>query len=58
MKKGDTVKFKEANEKGEENLLMVVEEMRGDRCLVRSLINMKIQPTHVYMVNDLVVVQE
>jgi len=56
MKNGDIVKFKDVKEKGDDSLLMIVEEVRGDRCLVRSLVNMAIQPTHAYMTNEMEVV--
>lgn len=54
MKKGDVVRFKEPVDPGDENALMVLEEdPDGGRVLVRHLVDMKIQPTSVYPINDL-----
>lgn len=53
MKKGDIVKFKTIVDAGDEKALMVIEEERGDRVLVRHLVNMALQPTSVYPLEDL-----
>jgi hypothetical protein len=59
MTEKDIVKFREPMEEGEENLRMVVLEMRGDRVLVTdlSMVNFPIPPTMVYAVSDLEVVK-
>ncbi len=55
MKKGDIVRFKEIKDIGDDSLLMeLLEDPDGGRVLVRALVNMAIQPTAVYPVNDLV----
>src|SRR5487761_2054111 len=54
MQKGDVVRFKELKDKGDENALMVLaEDPDGGRVLVRHLVNMKIQPTSIYLTKDL-----
>lgn len=54
MRKGDVVKFKEPVDIGDENALMVLEEdPDGDRVLVRHLVDMKLQPTSIYPIKDL-----
>lgn len=55
MRKGDVVRFKEPIDPGDENALMVLEENPdGGRVLVRHLVDMKLQPTSVYLVKDLI----
>lgn len=55
MKKGDVVRFKEPIDPGDENALMALEEdPDGGRVLVRHLVNMKLQPTSIYPVKDLI----
>jgi hypothetical protein len=59
MKKGDIVRFKEVVDKGDENSRMeLLEDPDDGRVLVRGLVNMKIQPTHVYPVDDLVIAED
>jgi hypothetical protein len=54
MRKGDVVKFKEPVDIGDENSLMVLEEEPdGGRVLVRHLVDMKLQPTSIYPIKDL-----
>ena len=54
MRKGDVVKFKEPIDIGDENALMVLEEEPdGGRVLVRHLVDMKLQPTSIYLIKDL-----
>lgn len=55
MRKGDVVKFKELVDIGDENALMVLEEdPDGDRVRVRHLVDMKLQPTSIYPIKDLI----
>ena len=55
MQKGDVVKFKEPLDRGDESALMVLEENPdGDRVLVRHLVDMKLQPTSIYPIKDLI----
>jgi len=55
MQKGDVVRFKVPIDPGDENDLMVLEEdPDGGRVLVRHLVDMKLQPTSVYQVKDLI----
>ena len=58
MKSKDIVKFKEPANEEEENSLMVVLEMRGNRVLVSDLrfSDWNIPPTDVYSESDLEVV--
>lgn len=44
------VKFSQPLNEQEESLVMIVLEMRGDRCLVEAQVDMKILPTMVYLV--------
>lgn len=54
MKKGDVVKFKEEKDPGDAACRMVLEENPdGGRVLVRHLVDMKIQPTSIYLTKDL-----
>lgn len=54
MRKGDVVKFKDPVDIGDENALMVLEEEPdGGRVLVRHLVDMKLQPTSIYPIKDL-----
>ncbi len=54
MRKGDVVKFKDPVDIGDENALMVLEEEPdGGRVLVRHLVDMKLQPTSIYPIRDL-----
>lgn len=54
MRKGDIVRFKEIKDIGDESVLMeLLEDPDGGRVLVRALVNMTIQPTSVYPVDDL-----
>jgi hypothetical protein len=54
MKKGDVVKFKEAKDPGDAACKMVlVDNPDGGRVLVRHLVDMKIQPTSIYLTKDL-----
>ena len=54
MKKGDVVKFKEEKDPGDAACKMVlVEDPDGGRVLVRHLVDMKIQPTSIYLTKDL-----
>jgi len=58
MKKGDTVKFKEIKERGDELARFVVIEMRGERVLVSDkLSTASIVPTCVYLVSELAVIE-
>jgi hypothetical protein len=59
MKKGDIVRFKEIKDVGDDILRMeLLEDPDGGRVLVRGLVNMKIQPTHVHSMDDLVIADE
>jgi hypothetical protein len=59
MKKGDVVRFKEIKEPGDDTMRMeLLEDPDGGRVLVRGLVNMKIQPTHVYHVDDLMIAED
>jgi hypothetical protein len=59
MKKGDIVRFKEIKDPGDDILRMeLLEDPDGGRVLVRGLVSMKIQPTHVYPVDDLVIAED
>jgi hypothetical protein len=54
MQKGDIVIFRDAKDPGDENAKMVlVEDPDGGRVLVRHLVDMKIQPTSIYLTKDL-----
>lgn len=54
MKKGDIVKFKEEKDPEDAACRMVlVENPDGGRVLVRHLVDMKIQPTSIYLTKDL-----
>lgn len=54
MRKGNVVKFKDPVDIGDENALMVLEEEPdGGRVLVRHLVDMKLQPTSIYPIKDL-----
>lgn len=53
MKVGDIVVFKEVLDAGDEDARMVVIEDNGDRVLVRHLVDMKLQPTSIYLKSDL-----
>jgi len=55
MKEGDKVRFKEVIDDGDEETVMTVIEMRGDRVLVEEHgTGMHITPTSVYPISDLV----
>ncbi len=58
MKAGDKVRFVEALDEGDEDAVMTVVEMRGDRVLVTddSLIEWTIQPTQSYFTEELEVI--
>jgi len=59
MKKGDIVRFKEFKEKGDDKLRMqLLEDPDGGRVRVVALVKLEIQPTYVYRVDDLVVVDD
>lgn len=54
MQKGDVVKFKEPVDPGDETCKMVLlDDPDGGRVLVRHLVDMKIQPTSIYLTKDL-----
>ncbi len=54
MKKGDLVKFKKSVDPGDDTLRMFLEDNpENGRVLVRCLVDMAIQPTSVYLVEDL-----
>lgn len=54
MRKGDVVRFKNPIDPGDENLVMVLEENPdGGRVLVRHLVDMKLQPTSIYPIEEL-----
>jgi hypothetical protein len=54
LQKGDVVIFKEVKDSGDETSKMVlVENPDGGRVLVRHLVDMKIQPTSIYLTSDL-----
>jgi ribosomal protein S28E/S33 len=59
MKKGDIVRFKEIVDAGDETVLMeLLENPDGGRVLVRDLVDMAIQPTSVYPVDDLIEISD
>jgi hypothetical protein len=51
---GQTVRFAAPESPDEEAERFIVLELRGDRVLVEFICNMRIKPTHVYLVADLV----
>ena len=55
MRRGDIVKFREVKDPGDGNTRMELLEdpANNGRVLVRHLINMTIQPTSIYYVEDL-----
>ena len=54
MQKNDLVKFSEILEPGDENLVMRVLEVNGDRVLVETLLpGWSILPTNVFKISDL-----
>lgn len=54
MKKGDFVKFKTVVDKGDETIRMRLrEDPDGGRVLVEHLLNLSINPTNIYKVDDL-----
>lgn len=53
MKKADVVVFKNIIDESDEKCVMVVMEMRGDRVLVRHLIDMNLPATAVYKKSEL-----
>ncbi len=54
MQKGDIVKFKEITDPGDAECRMVLlENPDGGRVLVRHLVDMKLQPTSIYLTKDL-----
>ncbi len=55
MKNGDTVKFAQCLEPGDDTLTFTVLEMRGDRVLVEANVGMRLNPTYVYPTADMVV---
>jgi hypothetical protein len=56
MKKGDVVKFKTPIDPGDEAAMMIlIEDPDGGRVLVQHLVDMAIQPTSIYPVDDLVI---
>jgi hypothetical protein len=55
MKKGDIVRFKKVGDPGDDKLRMILlEDPNGDRVLVETLLGWEINPTYVYLINDLV----
>ena len=55
MKRGDIVKFKKVVEPGDDRIRMrLLEDPDGGRVLVESLVEMTINPTSIYQVDDLV----
>lgn len=58
MQKGDVVRFKEPIDPSDKSALMVLEEdPDGGRVLVRHLVDMKLQPTNIYPVKDLILLE-
>lgn len=54
LKKGDMVQFREVVDEGDEDLLFVVTEVRGDRALFTCInVGFAIPPTYVYPVEDM-----
>ena len=54
MKKGDIVKFKRIVEPGDADLMMILlEDPDGGRVRVQALVDMSIQPTYIYPVDEL-----
>ena len=51
---GQTVKFAVPNSPDEETERFIVLELRGDRVLVEFICDMRIKPTSVYLVTDMV----
>ena len=59
MKSGDIVKFKDVVDPGDTSIRMeLLEDPMCGRVLVKTLVDMHIQPTYIYMVDDLEVVDE
>jgi len=55
MKKGDIVKFKKVVDPDDEKVKMrLLEDPDGGRVLVEALVGMKLNPTYVYQIKDLV----
>jgi hypothetical protein len=57
MKRGDYVMFREVLEPGDETLLMIVVEIRGDQALVQAQVDMPIKPQNQYTQEELMVVK-
>lgn len=51
---GQTVRFAVPKSPDEETERFVILELRGDRVLVEFICDMRIKPTHVYLIADLV----
>lgn len=59
MKKGDIVKFREAVDPGDEKVRMrLLEDPDGGRVLVEALMEMSINPTYVYQIENLVICEK
>jgi hypothetical protein len=57
MRKGDFVRFKDVADAGDEGAIMVLlEDPDGGRVLVQDLVDMQFPPSHIYSVDDLVLV--